>query len=165
MGYLYELVGIKSRFGRCRTAWTPHLQRTRSVIRRAAERCPQRRKAVVLGSGLLLDVPLDDLARDFREVVLVDLIHPLRTRWRRRRFANVTLLRADVSGVAEQVYRMAKVSSANLPRVEPSLFVGDDRVDLVVSVNLISQLPHVPAVPAPAAGRRGTDRRHRAANV
>src|SRR5205085_11196261 len=91
------------------------------------------------------DIPLDDLARDFREVVLVDLIHPLRARWPRRRFGNVSLLRADVSGVAEQAYRAAREARANLPRAEPSLFVGDDRVDLVVSVNLISQLPHVPA--------------------
>jgi len=145
MGYLYELLGIKSRFARCRDAWTPHLERTRSVIRRAAARCPQRRKAVVLGSGLLLDVPLDDLARDFREVVLVDLIHALGVRWRRRRYRNVSLLRADVSGVAEQVYHMAAVPGANLPRTEPSLFLDDPEVDLVASVNLLSQLPFVPA--------------------
>jgi hypothetical protein len=144
MGYLYELLGIRGRYGRCRAAWKPHLERTRSVIRRAAARCGDRRKAVVLGSGMLLDVPLDDLARDFREVVLVDLIHPLRTRWRRR-LANVRLLRADISGIVEQSYRVARCAGANLPRAEPSLFLDDREIDLVASVNLVSQLPYIPA--------------------
>jgi hypothetical protein len=145
MGYLYELLGIKARFGRCRAAWGTHLERTRSVIRRAAALCPQRRKAVVLGSGLLYDVPLEDLARDFQEVVLVDLVHPLGVRWRRRWFGNVSLLRADVSGVAESVYRIASTPNATLPRAVPTLFLDDSRVDLVASVNLVSQLPYIPA--------------------
>jgi hypothetical protein len=145
MGYLYELLGIRGRYGRCRAAWEPHLERTRSIIGRAAARCPEKRKAVVLGSGMLLDVPLDDLARDFREVVLVDLIHPLRARWRGRRLGNVRLVGADISGVAEQVYRVARDRSANLPRAEPSLLLDDAQVDLVASVNLLSQLPYLPA--------------------
>src|SRR5260370_21469289 len=84
MGYPYELLGIRGRYGRCRAAGHPHLERTRSVIRRAAARCPEERKALLLGSRRLLDVPLDDLSRDFREVALVELIHPFPTRWPRR---------------------------------------------------------------------------------
>src|SRR5438270_30342 len=76
MGYLRELCDIR----RCASAWgpvwEPHFERTRSVIRTAMAQCSRQRKAVLFGSGWLNDVPLDDLARTFREVILVDAVHP-----------------------------------------------------------------------------------------
>ncbi|HZT83164.1 MAG TPA: hypothetical protein VFA26_23245 [Gemmataceae bacterium] len=144
MGYLRELIGIKARHARCRAAWAPHLERTRAVILRAAALCPRKRKAVMLGSGLLYDVPLDELAGQFREVVLVDLVHPLGSLWRGRRHENVRLLTADVTATIAEVYRVARTPGASLPRAAPSLFCDDPEVDLVASVNLASQLPYVP---------------------
>src|SRR5579871_6065867 len=79
MGYLYEAVAIRARAARCRAAWAPHQERTRALLRRSLARCPRRRKAVVLGSGACLDVPLAELAAAFGEVVLVDVVHPLGT--------------------------------------------------------------------------------------
>jgi hypothetical protein len=142
MGYLAELLGIKSRHARCLRAWAPHLIRTRNVLLQAIAQCASRRKAVILGSGMLLDIPLDVLAGAFHEVVLVDLIHPLHTR--RHRPPNVTLLTADISGVVEDVYRVADDSAATLPRASPTWFHADPQVDLVASVNLLSQLPYLP---------------------
>jgi hypothetical protein len=141
MGYLNELISIKARHDRCRRAWEPHLERTRAVLRAAAARCPERRKAVIFGSGMLYDVPLPELSAAFREVVLVDVVHPLGAGWR---FANVQALAADVTGTAVTVYRVARTRGAPLPRVEPGLFCDDAEVDLVASVNLLSQLPYVP---------------------
>ncbi len=152
MGYLHEAIAIRARAGRCRAAWESHLRRTRAVIRRAAGRCSRRRKAVVLGSGLLLDVPLADLARAFREVVLVDLVHPLGSAWKRRRYSNVRAVRADITGVAEAVWLAARDPGAELPRAEPSLFCNDEEVDLVVSANLLSQLPYLPVAYLERAG-------------
>jgi hypothetical protein len=143
MGYLHELIGIRHRFRQCRSAWQPHCDHSRQVIRAAIERCRQRRKAIVLGSGWLLDVPLAELCAGFREVILVDLLHPLATRWRTRRFQNVSLLVADVSGTAEAVWQAVEHCSS-LPRSMPNLFIGDQEVDLVASLNLLSQLPCLP---------------------
>jgi hypothetical protein len=144
MGYLYEVIAIRSRAARCAAAWAPHQERTRAVIHKAVERCKQRRKAVVLGSGPLLDVPLAELSAAFAEVVLVDVVHPLTARWRRKRFANVRAVTADVTGVAEAVYAVAADPKASLPRGEPDLFCDDAEVDFVASVNLMSQLPYLP---------------------
>src|ERR1700722_10129196 len=94
MGYLYEATAIRARASRCGTAWAPHQERTRYLIHKAVARCKQRRKVVVLGSGPLLDVPLTELAATFGEVVLVDVVHPVTTAWRRRRFANVRTVTA-----------------------------------------------------------------------
>jgi hypothetical protein len=141
MGYLHEQVSIKARYDRCRRAWEPHLERTKDVIRAAVKKCPARRKAVVFGSGMLYDVPLPELAAAFAQVALVDVVHPLGAGWR---LANVSALAADVTGTAETVYRVARRGGEPLPRVAPQLFCDDPEVDLVASVNLLSQLPYVP---------------------
>jgi hypothetical protein len=145
LGYLNGQIGIKVRHRQCRRAWKPHLERTKQAIRSAILDCPQRRRAVVLGSGLLLDVPLSDLTATFREVILVDVVHPLGVQlsavWRR----NVTLLRADVTATAEELTKVARTPSLPLPHATPQLFCDDPEVDYVVSLNLLSQLPYVPS--------------------
>ena len=65
MGYFDEVRGIRSRWQRCKEEWAEHIQRTHSVVLRAMDRCPQKRKAVVLGGGLLHDLPLDELSAAF----------------------------------------------------------------------------------------------------
>ena len=144
MGYFRELMNIRVCFGWWESAWQPHLQRSRAVIERAIERCPRRRKAVILGSGLLYDVPVAQLSAAFQQVVLVDLLHPFRTRRQVRRFGNVRTLSADVSGVTEAVHAVARRGDVPLPRAAPQLFLDDADVDLVASVNLLSQLPCMP---------------------
>jgi hypothetical protein len=144
MGYFRELMNIRACFRWWESAWQPHLQRTQEVIVRAIACCRQRRKAVILGSGLLYDVPVRQLSESFAEVVLVDLVHPFWTRRKLRGFRNVRTLAADVSGIVESVYGVARRADAPLPRVVPQLFLGDADVDLVASVNLLSQLPCMP---------------------
>ena len=146
LGYLRGQLGIKVRHRQCRRAWKEHLQRTQTTIRAALLDCPQRRKAIVLGSGLLLDVPLADLAATFREVILVDVVHPLRAYLATLRYRNVRLVSADVSGTAAELARIAHDPLAPLPRAVPQLFCNDKEVDYVVSVNLLSQLTYIPAM-------------------
>src|SRR5262249_42904340 len=104
----------------------------------------QRRKAVILGSGMLYDVPVEELSTAFREVLLVDIVHPLENWLPSLRYKNLRRVTADVTGTAEHVFRVAKLPGATLPRTEPSLFLDDHDVDLVVSLNLLSQLPVIP---------------------
>ena len=145
LGYLNGQLGIKVRHRQCRRAWQGHLERTRNVIRAAILDCPQRRKAVVLGSGLLLDVPLSDLSATFDEVVLVDVVHPLSAYLTALWYRNVKLVQADVTATATELARAAKDPSIPLPHAVPQMFCDDPLVDYVVSVNLLSQLPYVPS--------------------
>ncbi len=144
MGYLHELHGIRRRWRQSRRAWEPHCRHSAAVLLAAVKRCPRRRKAVVLGSGFLHDVPLAALADAFERVVLVDLLHPLAARWQARRLRNVQFLAADVSATAREVWQAVEAPGTPLPRSHPDLFLGDDEVDLVASVNLLSQLPCLP---------------------
>lgn len=116
-----EQAAIRSRYHRHAMEWGTHLAICREIVRLSAESCPLKRSAVVLGSGLLLDVPVDDLCRLFNKVVLIDLHHPSEARAARKRHPNLELRHADVTG----------------PGFWESL--GDD-VDFLVSLNLAAQL-------------------------
>ncbi len=144
MGYLRELRGIRRRWRQWRRAWEPHCRLTRELILAAVRRCSRRRTAVVLGSGYLHDVPLAELSTAFESVVLVDLLHPLAARWQARRHRNVHLLPADVSGTVEAVWQAVETPGTPLPGSRPTLFLDDEQVDFVASVNLLSQLPCLP---------------------
>jgi hypothetical protein len=157
MGYLREAVGMKARFRRCREAWEPHLERTRAVIRSARDRCPQRRKVVVFGPSSLCEVLLPELAGHFREVVLVDTVHALGISRRVRRWQNVTAQAADLSGVAESVFRAAKTQGSELPQSMPNLFRDDPDVDLVASICMLAQLAFIPAQYLLRAGTHDRD--------
>jgi hypothetical protein len=144
LGFPRELRNIRRRYRRFRSAWEPHCQRTRDVLRTAMWRTPRRRKAILLGTGYLHDIPLDELAAAFETVLLVDVLHPFATRWAIRTRGNVRLLEADVTGTLRDVWRVAGNDRASLPSSEPNLFLDDPEVDLIASVNLLSQLPCLP---------------------
>ncbi len=143
MGYLSELIAIGARHRRCRAAWADHLSRSRQAILDAAAQAPNRRKAIVLGSGRLLDVPLAALAAQFESVTLVDAVHPLAARWQARRQANVTLVTRDVTGIIDALHRWRPGEPLPVPRSLDMIHAPD--VDLVVSLNLLSQLGVLPS--------------------
>lgn len=127
-------VNLWSRARRCGKAWAEHEARSRQAILTVAGGLKQRRTAVVLGSGLLRDVPIEVLAKAFDTVVLVDLVHlaSVRLRLRGRRYRNVHLVERDLSGYDE----MAATGTA-----EPLGFLRQvPYLDLVVSANLLSQI-------------------------
>jgi len=101
--------------------WAEHEARCWAFVR---ERRPARgRVAVVLGSGLLRDVPVAELARNFDKVRLYDLQHLASARlWARARgLRNVRFVERDLSGGLD--------------------FLRDDpAIDLVISANVLSQL-------------------------
>jgi hypothetical protein len=143
MGYLDEIVAIGARFRQVHDDWAPHLECSKNVVRQAIAQCGPRRTAVIFGSGRLLDVPLANLAEAFARVVLVDIVHLGEARKICRPFANVELATLDVTAVSETVYHLGPTGGP-LPAEKPALFLDDPQVDLVASMNLLSQLPYTP---------------------
>lgn len=144
MGFLKEAIGIRRRYRRCWKAWQEHIDRCRDIIVRGMQRCEHRRKAVILGAGLLHDVPLQELSESFREVFLVDIVHPFFSRFRTRKYKTVQRIRADVTNTVEELYWVGDEPDKPLPQSKPTLFLNDLEVDFTVSVNLLSQLPCMP---------------------
>ncbi|MBW6420867.1 hypothetical protein KX729_05385 [Rhizobium sp. XQZ8] len=132
--YIRSSVGLWSRAGRCRKAWAPHEENCKAFVREAIAGMRERRTAVVLGSGLLRDVPIEALAENFDTVVLVDLVHlaGVRIRLKAKRFRNVRLISRDLSGLEDA--RKGKPP-------EPLAFLRQvPYLDLVVSANILSQI-------------------------
>lgn len=141
MGYREGAVRLWSRAKRQRKAWAPHTARTRDEVLAGIGACKQRRTALILGSGVLSDVPVAELSAAFERVVLADIVHLPTIKWRARRFPNVTLATVDLTGVGQ-----ALAASVNKPWPSPCSVYGHDdpTVDYVVSLNLVSQLPLTP---------------------
>jgi len=143
MGYLRELIAMEARHRRCRTAWAPHLMHCRRLILKAAEGVG-RGRVTVLGSGWLYDVPMDELAEAFDEVVLIDVLHMPAVRKRLGPLANVRLLTEDITGVVEVTFRHVDENRAGplpAPRADSGPLADSD---LVVSANVLTQLPLLP---------------------
>ncbi|MGC9194747.1 MAG: hypothetical protein ACP5IL_04740 [Syntrophobacteraceae bacterium] len=145
MGFLASSMRVRARFRRCKRFWAPHIEKTREAVLEAAHKCGRRRRVAVLGAGLLHDIPLGELCKLFEEVMLVDIVHPWLSRVCTRRFGNVKQICADVTEVMEELRQAAKFPQRALPFSHPTLFINDPRLDLTLSVNLLSQLSHVPA--------------------
>jgi len=127
-------VNLWSRAARCGRQWAEHEERSRNTVRSAMTGLRQKRTAVVLGSGLLRDVPIKELARDFDTVVLVDLVHLASVRlWLRLKgYNNVRLIERDLSGYDE-------LAAGRQP--EPLAFLRSvPYLDFVVSANVLSQI-------------------------
>lgn len=145
LGLMSAAVSLGARHRRCRASWEPHLARCRALIGRAAGSCPDRGLAVVVGSGHLLDIPLADLAKGFERVALADVAHPSVARRAAAGFPNVRLVEFDVTGLHREIVRICRDRvRAPLPAPAPPVFPGP-RPDLLISANLLSQLPLSPA--------------------
>jgi hypothetical protein len=145
MGYIRDQEGIMNRYLRERSNWDRHLHHTRAFIRESFSD-PAVETVAVLGSGWLLDVPLDDLRSRFRRVFLVDIHHPPQIRKKVEGFENVELIEADLSGGAiRQLWELRRQknrwSAASLPdrlALHPPL--EHLPADGLISVNLLNQL-------------------------
>jgi hypothetical protein len=144
MDYLSEAIAMRSRHRRNRLAWQPHLEQTRQAILSAAERCRNRSKIVVLGSGLLLDVPLEELAAMFREVVLLDIVFLPVAYKRVKPYSAVRLVQHDVTNMAQRLYENVRAGISDFPTAAPSVPDIDESAGLVVSLNILSQLWVIP---------------------
>ncbi|MFN4207651.1 MAG: hypothetical protein ACK4HG_14750 [Agrobacterium albertimagni] len=132
--FIRSSVNLWARANRCRDDWADHERRTKAAILEAAQACRQLRTVVVLGSGLLRDVPVAELSRLFDTVVLVDLVQLASVRsWLKfKGLKNVRLIERDLSGLDALL--------AGQP-LEPLAFLRQvPYLDLVVSANLLSQI-------------------------
>jgi hypothetical protein len=150
-GHLAEQVGIWARHRRQRLAWAEHLACARRVCLCATDTLPadRRRTALVLGAGLLNDVPLDALSRRFRRVVLADMAFLPATCRLAKALGNVSLLHADLTGVLDRLPDADALRAGNappLPDIIPRQCPCAERaeLDFVYSANVLSQLPVSP---------------------
>jgi hypothetical protein len=143
MGFFSDQDGIVRRFINEGSNWNEHLKNTKSFIELCVkDACPK--NIAVLGSGWMLDVPLDFLAEHCDNVFLFDIRHPRQVVHRFRNLKNISFINQDITGGAiEFVY---KTMDKRRPKPEelnhfiPDGFSSKVSIDYVVSVNILNQL-------------------------
>ena len=75
---------------------------------------PKTKTCAILGSGLLLEVPIDALCVHYEKVFCVDLFHMPEVRRRCASLANVELIEADLTGCLH-IFRITRNRNADLP--------------------------------------------------
>jgi hypothetical protein len=146
MGFVRDQEGIMNRYLGESEQWKTHLERTRAFI--AASFSDSHIQSVaVLGSGWLLDVPLEELRTRFQKVFLVDIHHPPQIRKKTSSMEGVELLEEDLSGGAvEQVWNLAKRNKTDihLAEIQKEITLNPPlkgiQADAFISVNLLNQL-------------------------
>lgn len=140
MGYLHEAIAMQARHKRCRHSWQSHFQSCQKAILEAASKCQQHRHLLIMGAGSLEDIPLAQLSHQFETVYLVDMVFLKPAKKLASHYANVTLLEIDLSGVLTQV-STGETSLTYDHYWQPDFL---SNVDMVVSLNLATQLPLIP---------------------
>jgi hypothetical protein len=145
MGLLRSQKGILNRYFRESAGWEKHLSEARKFILRSA-RGKKKGTAAILGSGWLLDIPLEELTDLFERVRLYDLNHPPQIRKKAEGFDNVELIQADLTGGGiEQSYRACRRYKQTgektlVNALDNKTFGFEETPDFIVSLNIMNQL-------------------------
>lgn len=158
LGLAREHFAIADRHARVRADWAPHLAESRRAILAAVARCPRRERALVIGAGDCLDVPVAELAAQFAHVTLADVVVSATAKDFAKRFPDcVRAVQWDATGALARLAEVREVISAH---DAPKLFADADpgpppggEPDFVVSANCLSQLGLVPGHSLVAAER------------
>jgi hypothetical protein len=150
LGLAYEAASIAARHRRVGDSWESHLAASREAIVQAAALCKRHRRAIVIGAGACLDVPMMELANQFAEVILADVaVSTAARRWQRRFPGCVSVLAWDATGALAS---LAKRRRTLTPTEVEAIWLNSDpgvppggEADLVVSANCLSQLGLIPA--------------------
>ncbi|OFX88266.1 MAG: hypothetical protein A2W99_09950 [Bacteroidetes bacterium GWF2_33_16] len=145
MQYLSDQQGIIRRYMREKEGWDLHLENSKRFILESSK-SKIKGKVLVLGSGWLLDCPIDELSRDYKEVILADINHPKQIIKKTKHLANVQFIKDDLTGgLIEFIYRNIKpgkkyLLNSFITEIKSFSYAIPDDIDFVISLNILSQL-------------------------
>jgi len=138
LGFVRESIAIEARYKRCRRAWAGHLDKCQQHILAAAADLKEKATIMIIGSGALHDAPVDELFLLGHRIILVDIVHLAKVRREYAQNDRIIFLEHDVTGLIKPLFDWQEAA--------PSLTAVKARnklpgVDLVISLNILSQLP------------------------
>lgn len=138
-GLLAGQIAIRHRAQRCRALWHSHLTASRQAIKSHVQTLKRPLgRVMVMGSGHLHDCDVHDLLTQADHVVLVDIVHPLELYWHRTRSqGRLSLIDRDLSFSLSRALR----GQTAVDDPDADFLAEMQSCDLVISLNLLSQLP------------------------
>ena len=141
MDYISDQKGILRRFLREREEWNSHLTNAGEFILEVLDK-HSFNQIVLLGSGWLLDFPIEKVSKLVKKITLVDVYFPSQIQRKVRNFENVECLALDVTGgYIEAVYdalRNSKTDFKTPKLTSPSINLEDG--NMIISLNILNQL-------------------------
>ena len=134
-GHLVESISLLAREKRCSKTWAAHRLECKNFIIKELKNATHFDSVLVLGSGPLHEIPIETLAKSFKRVVLVDIVHLKSTKKSIAHLENVEFIEYEITEI-EETLRLQK----ELIEKVPTHFLNSDW-GLVLSVNVMSQLP------------------------
>ncbi len=134
-GHLYESISLLSREKRCKSAWGPHRAECKNFILKYLSLASSKESILILGSGPLHEIPIEEIAATFKKVTLVDIVHLQSTKKSVSHLNNIEFIEHDIT---EKEAELKKIKTLT-PKV-PQRFLNQDW-GMILSVNLMSQLP------------------------
>lgn len=129
--------------------WSEHIRNTRTFILNQLKKISKKEKIAILGSGHCVDIPIMEISREFANVDLIDIFHPLKTKLRIKNFNNINLINEDISQIIEQTYySTSHYKNFDIEKLICSTHYNNKGVinslnqyDYVCSVNLLGFMP------------------------
>ncbi len=144
LGYARAAVSLWSRRRRWTREWAEHEANTRDFALKTVGSCRYRDTVWLLGGGTLSDLPLGELSGLFRRVLVFDIAWLPQARAVARRWPNVELRLADVTGVVEPLSEWRLGMPLPIPSADAMTGLDPVPPDCLLSLNLLSQLPLLP---------------------
>ncbi len=144
MKYTSDQQDIMNRYLSEGNNWEDHLYRTRTFIQKCLEGSDAESVAV-LGSGWLLDLPLEFLRDNFKTLYLVDIVHPPQIINKIVGMENIKLHPADITGGAVKgaynlVKEYRKTGDGSIRNIECKATLAGVKADYYISLNILNQL-------------------------
>lgn len=141
MGFRPIQAGIMRRFLREEGGWGSHLNNSREyILNEVKEVNPKSIR--ILGSGWLLDIPIQEMLEMCETIVLEDIVHPPQIVNKYSRNSKIRFESADITnGVVDLCYKQKKntfkfdIFLDQLNRIDSKLYSED----LIISGNILSQ--------------------------
>jgi hypothetical protein len=145
MGFVNDQDGIIDRYAREKYYWDIHLNKSKQTILEAVA-IHKPSTLAILGSGWLLDVPLEELSKKCSMIYLYDIVHPSQIKHRVSKFTNVAIIEADITGGSIQkawneVQQWKKEGgNFDITNIPGDGFIPHQQTDMVISLNILNQL-------------------------
>ncbi len=135
-GHLYESIAILERENRCRQFWLSHRENCKKFILKSCQEIVNKNNLLILGSGHLHEIPIEELSLLFNHIELVDVVHLKSTTRKFNKLKNIKFVNADITELEQNILKEKKIIN-KIPRL-----FQDKRYDMVISANLLSQIPN-----------------------
>ncbi len=140
-GYITDQSGIINRYLREKENWDIHLNNTKKYILQSIKNQKNTNSIAVLGSGFLLDFPLEEISKIYNKIYLFDINHPQKIVSLAKKNPKIELITIDLNFGAMNLAQKSKSFEEFCTELENiKITIDFDKYDYIVSLNILNQL-------------------------